>query len=82
MNGPESAWFRGTQARQAGRVRAGGVERDVVFADASGDLNDSIDQAYRAKYSHYSENTLDRITSPEARSTTLRLVPRGEDATG
>jgi hypothetical protein len=30
--GPDSAWFRGTQDRHEGHVRAGGVERDVAFA--------------------------------------------------
>ncbi len=29
VNGRTGAWFRGTQTRHAGRVRAGGVEKDV-----------------------------------------------------
>jgi hypothetical protein len=76
VNGPAAAWFRGTRARQQGRVSAGGVEKDVVFEDAGGDVDDELDAAYRSKYGRYSENTLRRITSPEARSTTLKLVPR------
>jgi hypothetical protein len=35
-----------------------------------------IDAAYRDKYRRYSAGTLDRITSPQARSTTIQLVPR------
>ena len=27
--GPTSAWFRGAQVRHEGRIRAGGVEKDV-----------------------------------------------------
>jgi hypothetical protein len=77
VNGPDSAWFRGVQDRHDGRVSAGGVERDVHLEDADHDLDDQIDAVYRSKYGHYSENTLGRITSPEARSTTLKLVPRG-----
>jgi hypothetical protein len=78
VNGPTSAWFRGTQARHAGRVWAGGVEQDVAFEDADHGVDDQVDAAYRTKYRRYSENTLRRITSPEARSTTYRLVPRAE----
>ena len=33
--GKTCAWFRGTRARHAGRIRAGGVERDVTFVDAA-----------------------------------------------
>ena len=77
VNGPDSAWFRGVQDRHDGRISAGGVERDVQLEDADHDLDDQIDAAYRDKYGRYSENTLSRITSLEARSTTLRIVRRG-----
>jgi hypothetical protein len=77
VNGPESAWFRGVRDRHEVRVSAGGIERDVHLDDADHDLDDQIDAAYRSKYGRYSENTLGRITSPEARSTSLTLVPRG-----
>jgi hypothetical protein len=76
VNGPTAAWFRGTQARHEGHVSAGGVEKDVAFEDTGGDVDDRLDAAYRSKYRRYSENTLRHITSPEARSTTLKLVPR------
>ena len=75
VNGPDAAWYRATRARHEGHVSAGGVEKDVAFEDASGRLDDRLDAAYRAKYRRYSENTLRAITSPRARSTTLRLVP-------
>ena len=29
--GRTSAWFRGTRVRHEGRIRAGGVEKDVIF---------------------------------------------------
>jgi hypothetical protein len=76
VNGPDSSWFRGTHARERGRISAGGVEKDVSFERTIDGVEDQIDAAYRSKYSHYSENTLRRITSPEARSTTIKLVPR------
>ena len=42
-------------------------------------LGDDIDDAYRAKY-RYSPAAVGHITSPEARSTTIELVPRPNDA--
>jgi hypothetical protein len=76
VNGRTSAWFRGTQARHEGHIRAGGVEKDVAFVDAAPDLNDQIDAAYRTKYRRYAASIIGSIVSPEARSTTIKLVPR------
>jgi hypothetical protein len=76
VNGPTSAWFRGTRARHEGRVEAGGVEKDVAFEDVDGEINDAVDAAYRSKYGRYSANTIQRITSSTAGSTTMRLLPR------
>jgi hypothetical protein len=49
VNGRTSDWFRGTQRRQEGRIRAGGVEKDVTFVQADADLEARIDDAYRDK---------------------------------
>ncbi|MDQ0946992.1 hypothetical protein QFZ24_000915 [Streptomyces phaeochromogenes] len=76
VNGPTSAWFRGTRVRHEGRVEAGGVEKDVAFEDVDGEINDAVDTAYRTKYGRYSANTIQRITSATAGSTTMRLLPR------
>lgn len=73
--GRTSAWFRGTQARHEGRIHAGGVDKDVRFVAADGDVNDAIDAAYRAKYRRYPATYVDHVVSPEARSTTIRLLP-------
>jgi hypothetical protein len=76
VNGPQAAWFRATQARHEGHVQAGGVSKDVAFADADHNLDDQIDEAYRAKYRRYAKSITDSITSHQARSTTTRLVPQ------
>ncbi|MFD9193771.1 DUF2255 family protein [Streptomyces phaeochromogenes] len=76
VNGPTSAWFRGTRTRHEGRVEAGGVEKDVAFEDVDGEINAAVDTAYRTKYGRYSANTIERITSATAGSTTMRLLPR------
>jgi hypothetical protein len=76
VNGPSGVWFRGTQERHQGRIRAGGVQKDVTFVDASPDVNDTIDAGYRTKYRRYAPSIVDSIVSPEARAATLKLVPR------
>ncbi len=80
VNGRTAAWFRGTRARHEGRIWAGGVEKDVTFEDADHDIDDQIDAAYRTRYRRYAEYIIRSITSPEARSATLKLVPRSRPA--
>jgi hypothetical protein len=75
VNGPGSDWYRGVVKRHEGHIRAGGVDQDVTFVETHAD-DDALDAAYRSKYRRYAESILDHITSPEARSTTLQLVPR------
>ncbi|MEU9955216.1 DUF2255 family protein [Streptomyces sp. NPDC050982] len=76
VNGPGSDWYRGTRARQEGRIQAGGVEKDVTIIDVGDEVNDAVDTAYRTKYGHYAAYIVKAITSPEASSTTMRLEPR------
>jgi hypothetical protein len=74
--GRTSAWFRGTQVRHEGHIQAGGVDKDVVFVEADPDINDKVDAAYRTKYRRYAASIISTIVSPQARSATLKLVPR------
>jgi hypothetical protein len=76
VNGPGAAWFRGTQIRREGHIRIGGLEKDVTFVDADPSINDQLDVAYRDKYRSYAKNIVDSINSPEARSATIKLLPR------
>jgi hypothetical protein len=48
----------------------------VTFSDVALRLNDAIDAAYRVKYLRYQAKIVDSIVSPEARSATIRLLPR------
>jgi hypothetical protein len=79
VHGRDSTWFRGAQERLQGRIRAGGVVRDVGFVDAGEDLDEPLDTDYRTKYRRYARSIVDSIVSTKARSATLRLVPRSVD---
>jgi hypothetical protein len=76
VGGRDGRWFRGTQERHEGRIRARGVQQDVTFVDADHDIDDEIDAAYRAKYHRYVGSILNSVLTPEARSSTMKLVPR------
>ena len=75
-----SAWFRGAQSRHEGHISAGGVEKDVLFVEAGEDVNDAVDAAYRNKYRRYADTYVPPMLSPDARATTLRLVPQADNA--
>ena len=76
VNGPSGKWFRGAQVRHEGHIQAGGVDKEVTFVEADHAMDNEIDAAYRMKYHRYAASIIGRITSPEARSTTIKLVPR------
>src|SRR5438874_3327966 len=62
VNGRTSSWFRGVRVRHEGRIRAGGVDKDVLLVETD-DMNDEIDAAYRSKYCRYAESIVDSIIS-------------------
>jgi hypothetical protein len=75
--GRTSHWFRGVGESYEGRIGAGGVDKDVTFAEVDDEeVNDAIDAAYRTKYRRYSARYVDPIVAAGARAATLRLVPR------
>jgi len=76
VSGRNGHWFRGTQESHQGWIRAGGVQRDVAFEHANHDLEGEIDVAYRTKCRRYAGKILNSVLTPEARSTTIKLVPR------
>lgn len=78
VNGRTSAWFRGVQTRHEGRIRAGGVDKDVIFVEElDSSINDQIDAAYIAKYRRYA-SIAKSMTMPIVRAATIKLVPRDE----
>ncbi|WP_250004180.1 DUF2255 family protein [Actinoplanes sp. M2I2] len=74
--GTENGWFRRARAAGAGRIRAGGVERDVTFADASAADPGPIDRVYHEKYDHYGPKYVDPVVGAKAAEATLALIPQ------
>ena len=76
--GPERAWYRDAKTSGAGRIRAGGVERDVTFAKASADTHTAIDAAYHDKYDGYGPTIVGHVVGQAATAVTVRLVPAAD----
>jgi hypothetical protein len=73
--GPDNPWYRRAKAAGAGRIRAGGVERDVTFGAADPDVHAGIDAAYHAKYDRYGPAIVGSVVGAMATPVTIRLVP-------
>ena len=77
VNGRTFGWFRGILTRHEGHIQAGGVEKDVTFVEVDADdkINEQIDAEYRTKYRRYAQY-VPPVVTPEARSATIKLMPR------
>jgi hypothetical protein len=76
--GPDNPWYRRAKASGGGRVRAGDLERSVIFADAAPDAQEAIDAAYHAKYDRYGPSIVATVVGPDAHQVTIRLLPEPE----
>ena len=74
--GPDAAWYRHAKASGIGRIRAGGIERDVTFADPDGVAGETIDAAYQDKYGRYGKGVVNTVVGEQVYPLTIRLVPR------
>ncbi|HEY7328204.1 MAG TPA: DUF2255 family protein [Gemmataceae bacterium] len=78
-NGQNSRWYQAGVRQKAGRITAAGITKEVTFEPvtlkSSGDeINDRIDDAYRAKYK--GSPYLDPMIGGRARAATVRVMPR------
>jgi hypothetical protein len=73
-NGQKSRWYQAAVRQKAGRVIAAGITKEVTFEPVEGELNDRIDEAYRAKYK--GSPYLSPMISGRARAATVRIMPR------
>jgi hypothetical protein len=76
VRGRGGGWFRSVRRRPEGRIRAGGVTRDVAFQEPDDADHDAIDRAYLTKYARYPSAYVDPMVSPDATAATLRLIAR------
>jgi hypothetical protein len=74
--GSNNPWFRRAKASGIGRIRAGGLERDVIFAEAPADSHSAIDAAYHTKYDRHGPRMVGTVVGPEVQAVTIRLLPR------
>jgi hypothetical protein len=78
--GRGSGWFKGVLVNHAGRIRAGGVEKNVTFVEETSPvIQEQIDAAYRAKYRGYGASIVGSVVTETARGATLKLEKRGPD---
>jgi hypothetical protein len=69
-------WYRAVQERHAGRIQAGGVEKEVAFVEEDDPgINDQLDTAYRTKYRHHEARYVDPMVVDPARAATIKLTP-------
>jgi len=68
--GPERPWYRHALASGTGRIRAGGIERDVAFDGADPNLHDAVDAAYHSKYDRYGPGPVSQVAGPDAHPVT------------
>jgi len=73
-NGTNSRWYQAALRQKAGRIIAAGMTKEVNFEPVEGSLNDSIDEAYRAKYSE--SPYLKPMIAARARAATVKIMPR------
>ena len=74
--GRNGRWFRHAIQQRQGRIRSGGIERDVTFEEPVDADRQAIDAAYRSKYARYGATYVDAMVGESAAAATLRLVPR------
>jgi hypothetical protein len=73
-NGRDSRWYQAAVRQKTGRIAAAGLTKEVAFEPVEGEINERIDEAYRAKY--HSSSYLKPMIGARARAATIRIVPR------
>ncbi|HET6478811.1 MAG TPA: DUF2255 family protein [Actinoplanes sp.] len=73
--GATNGWFRRAKASGTGRIKAGGVERDVTFAEADLAESAAIDRAYHRKYDLYGPKIVGTVVGADVAPLTIRLIP-------
>jgi hypothetical protein len=75
--GDGGRWYSAAKGSGEGHISAGGISKDVALLAADNEVNDAVDAAFGEKYGRYT-GYVEPMIAPQARATTLRLVPRAE----
>jgi len=73
--GYDNGWFQRALRSGSGRIRIGGIERDVAFEQPDSSVDPEVTAGYHAKYDRYGPSIVGTVVSPEAERSTLRLMP-------
>jgi hypothetical protein len=73
--GPDTGWYRRAKASGLGRIRAGGVERDVAFEPAGPETAGAVTAAFHAKYDRFGAPYVRPVVSEQSEGLTLWIVP-------
>lgn len=76
--GQNSRWYQAAIRQKAGRITVAGMTKEVAFEPIDGQINDLIDNAYRAKYKN--SPYLSSMIGTRARSATVKVLPRTTNA--
>jgi hypothetical protein len=77
-NGTSSRWYHAAMQQKAGRIRAAGLTKEVIFEPVTGPLNERIDDAYRKKYA--GSPYLSSMIGARARGATVKVMPQDSDS--
>lgn len=73
-NGVRSKWYNAAISQRAGQIHAAGMVKDVVFETVTSNLDNRIDNAYKAKYK--GSPYLPPMIGERAKVATIRILPR------
>ncbi|MGJ0184399.1 DUF2255 family protein [Corynebacterium glyciniphilum] len=73
-NGADSRWYRSAMTQGGGCIRILGVEHEVEFAPADAAVFDTVDDAYRTKYTD--SPYLPPMIAEGPRVATVRVTPK------
>jgi hypothetical protein len=72
--GQNSRWYQAAVKQKAGRITVASMTKEVTFEPVDGQVNEIIDNAYRAKYN--GSPYLNSMISTRAHSATVKVIPR------
>ena len=70
-NGVNSIWYKSALSQKSGKIKSNGTEFKVQFQPISGEINDEIDAAYKAKYN--GSPYLQSMISDRAKAATVKV---------